>query len=137
MKEYGNIISTVKACFPTVIAIYLFGTWCTEGERADSDIDIALLFPVEQSNKPEYQTISDLHIKLENMFHKNVDILNVRRVSTVFQKEIIGADRKIYCADKYSTDEFEMLVLSYYQKLNDERRKIVNEFIESKRAYAV
>ena len=58
-------------------------------------------------------------------------------MSTVFQKEIIADGRLIYCADRYAVDEFEMLVLSYYQKLNEERREIVDSFIETGRAYAV
>ena len=73
---------------------------------------------------------------LENALHKEVDLLNARRVSTVFQKEIIGG-RLVYCADPYAVDEFEMLVISYYQKLNDERREILASFHSTGRAYAV
>ena len=52
------------------------------------------------------------------------------------QKEIIGG-RLIYSPDHLAVDEFEMLVLSYYQKLNEERKDILESFRKTKRAYAV
>lgn len=63
--------------------------------------------------------------------------MNARGVSTVLQKEIIMAERRIFCADRYATDEFEMLVLSFYQKLNEERAEIVAEGLRSGRFYGV
>ncbi len=63
--------------------------------------------------------------------------MNARLVSTVFQKEIIGSGRLIYAADPYAVDEFEMLVMSYYQKLNEERKDILESFYRTGRAYAV
>ncbi len=68
---------------------------------------------------------------------KNVDVINLRQASTVFQKEIIMAERRIFCANPYAADEFEMLTLSYYQKLNEERREILVEFARTGRAYPV
>ena len=62
--------------------------------------------------------------------------MNARQVSTVMQKEIIGG-RLIYSPDRLAVDEFEMLVLSYYQKLNEERKDILESFRKTKRAYAV
>ncbi|MEK7289910.1 MAG: nucleotidyltransferase domain-containing protein, partial [Planctomycetota bacterium] len=39
------IIKTVCFYYPDVSAIYLFGSYSTEYERMDSDVDIALLLP--------------------------------------------------------------------------------------------
>jgi hypothetical protein len=47
------------------------------------------------------------------------------------------ADRRLYCANQYAADEFEMLTLSYYQKLNEERKEILQSFFQTKRAYNV
>jgi hypothetical protein len=60
-----------------------------------------------------------------------------RIIQTVFQKEIIAAGRLIRCADRFAVDEFEMLVISLYQKLNEERREILESFFRTGRAYAV
>jgi uncharacterized protein len=58
-------------------------------------------------------------------------------VSTVLQKEIIDHGRLIYAADPYIVDEFEMLFISYYQKLNEERQEILQAFYPTGRAYEV
>jgi hypothetical protein len=81
--------------------------------------------------------LSRLRVDLEGLLRRDVDLINVRLVSTVFQKEIIAAERRIYCADEAAAAEFEMLVLSFYQKLNEERREILEAFFESGRAYDV
>jgi len=64
-------------------------------------------------------------------------LINLRQVSTVFQKEIIMAERRIICADTYAAEEFEMLVLSRYQKLNEERAELLAEGLRSGRFYNV
>lgn len=56
---------------------------------------------------------------------------------TVFQKEIVTTGRRIACADNYAAEEFEMLTLSLYQKLNEERKEILEQFFETGKAYDV
>ncbi len=130
------IIKIVCEHYPAVQGIYLFGTHGTEAQWPDSDIDIALLLPPEQAKQEGSLILSRCRFDLEDALHKEVDLLNARDVSTVFQKEIIGGSL-IHCADRYAVDEFEMLVVSYYQKLNEERREILEAFLKTGRAYAV
>ena len=131
------IVETVLVHYPAVQGIYLFGTHGTENEWPDSDVDVALLLPHQQAGEEKNLAMSPCSIALENALHKDVDLVNVRQVSTVFQKEIIGGGALIHCADRYAVDEFEMLVISYYQKLNEERRYILESFYRTGRAYAV
>jgi hypothetical protein len=81
--------------------------------------------------------LTPCHLELVEALGKDVDLLNARQVSTVFQKEIVAKGRLLYCADKYAVDEFEMLTLSYYQKLNEERKEILEEFERTGKAYDV
>ncbi|MBI5304309.1 MAG: nucleotidyltransferase domain-containing protein [Chloroflexi bacterium] len=131
-----TIPSIILAHYPATQAIYLFGSYATDHARLDSDIDIGLLLPPDQSRRENNLVLSQCRYDLQDALSQDVDLLNARQVSTVFQKEIIGGDR-LYCADRYAADEFEMLVLSYYQKLNEERRDILNAFYRTGRAYAV
>ncbi len=124
MKQ-NNIIAIVIEKYPNTQAIYMFGTYDTEDEWEDSDVDIALLLPPVEAKQAGNLYVTDLHIKLEKQLRSDVDLINLRLVSTVFQKEIVAADRRIYCADEYAADEFEMLTFSYYQKLNEERAGIL------------
>jgi len=130
-------VRTVLLHFPDVQAIYLFGTYGTEDQWPDSDMDIALLPDVQPAEHADFFMFSDLHSDLEDLVERKTDILNLRKVSTVFQKEVIMANRRIYCADLYAAEEFEMLTLSFYQKLNEERKAILESFEETGKAYAV
>lgn len=123
--------------YPDVQAIYLFGSYATADAWPDSDVDIALLLPPEQAQRAKSLLLTPCHLDLVDALDKEVDLLNARRVATVLQKEIIANGRLIYTADSYAVDEFEMLVISYYQKLNEERREILAEFQRTKRAYPV
>ena len=80
--------------------------------------------------------LSQCRFELEEALTRPVGLLNARMVSTVFQKEFIGGLR-IYCSDPFAADEFEMLVISYYQKLNEKRQGILEAFYKTGRAYAV
>jgi len=131
------IIQEILASFPETQAIYLFGSWGTENQWPDSDVDIALLLqPVEAQNTGTL-LMSPLRFSLESLLNRPVDLINLRLVSTVFQKEVVCSERRIYCVNDYAADEFEMLTISYYQQLNQERKEILDEFWQSGKAYAV
>lgn len=137
MNEYDAIIRIVLEHFPNVQGIYLFGSCMTQDEWPDSDVDIALLLPPDEAKLESRLGMSRCWSDLAHLLRKEVDLVNARQVSTVFQKEIIAKGRLLLCVDQYAVNEFEMLVLSYYQKLNEERREILNAFMETGRAYAV
>ena len=136
MNRQEIIIKIVLAHYPGADGIYLFGSHFDKTAMPDSDMDIALLLPPEQAKNEKNLILSSCRFDLEEHLHQKVDLLNARQVSTVFQKEIISG-KLIYCADQYAVDEFEMLTLSYYQKLNQERAGILEEFAKFGRAYAV
>lgn len=121
------ITRTVLAHYPQTEAIYLFGTYGTADQWPESDVDVAVLLPPPQAKAAGALVLSDLRFALEDRLQREVDLINLRRVPTVLQKEVIAADRRIYCADEYAADEFEMLTLSYYQRLNAERKEIIED----------
>lgn len=135
MNEQSIIIETVLEHYPEVQAIYLFGSYGTEQEWPESDVDIAMLLPPEKSVTAGLLMMSDLRFELESKLKKEVDLINLRLVSTVLQKEVVAADRRIYAGDRYAAEEFEMLTLSYYQKLNEERAEIVESALATGRFY--
>jgi len=132
----GIIINTIRHCYPAVQGIYLFGSYALGEERPDSDLDIAVLLPHGLAKCKKNLTMGECRFALENALHREVELLNARQVSTVMQKEIIGG-RLIHALDRPAVEEFEMLVLSYYQKLNEERQGILDSFRRTRRAYAV
>jgi uncharacterized protein len=135
MSSEQALIAVVRQHLPEVQAIYLFGTWGTADERPESDLDLAVLLPPARAREAGPLAMSDLRPALASLVGRDVDLINLRLVSTVFQKEVITAGRRIYCADEAKTDEFEMVALSLYQKLNEERAGIVAEALASGRFY--
>jgi uncharacterized protein len=137
MKEKEEIIRTVLKHYPEVQAIYLFGSYGTEQEWPESDVDIAILLPPDKAKKAGSLGMSDLRFALEALMKKEVDLINLRRVSTVLQKEVVAADCRIYVADLFAAEEFEMLTISYYQKLNEERAEIVKSALNDGRFHSL
>jgi len=133
----GDIVRTVLGHYADTQAIYLFGSYGTENEWPDGDVDIALLLPPEQAKTSRMLAMSPLSSELGSLLGKDVDLINLRVVATVFQKEIIAADRRIHTGNAYAADEFEMLVLSFFQKLSQERAEILAEGLRSGRFYNV
>jgi predicted nucleotidyltransferase len=128
-----TITKTVLEYYPDTQGIYLFGSFMTADEWPDSDIDIALLLPPAEARKERSFAMSECSLALARALNKDVDLLNARTVSTVFQNEIVSKGRLLYCADQYAVDEFEMLTMSYYQKLNEERAGIIASALADER----
>lgn len=128
-----TIVKTVLSCYPDVEAIYLFGSYLTPDQQQDSDVDIAVLFPHEKARLLKNLAMSDCRDALENVLKRTVDIINMRTVNTVFQNEIIQRGRIIHQRSERVVDEFEMQVMSSYQKLNEERAEILEDILETGR----
>ena len=134
---HSIIADIALAHYPAAQGIYLFGSYGTENQWPTSDVDIALLLPHAQAGREKHLNLSPCCLELESALRREVDLVNLRQVSTVFQKEVIAEGRLIFCADTRALDEFEMLAISFYQKLNEERREILEAFFRTGRAYAV
>jgi predicted nucleotidyltransferase len=131
------IIKTVAYYYPCVQGIYSFGSYQTDTEWPDSDVDIAVLLPYPDAKYERLMVVSKCRYRLEDILKKDVDLVNIRLASTVFQFQIVSTGRLIYTADERAVNEFEMLAISLYQKLCEERRGILEEFYETRRAYPV
>ena len=133
-----NLIDVICTAHPNTQAIYLYGTWGTEYQRRDSDVDIAVLLPHEEAKGVDSWEWHLLATEVAGKLHvEYADLINLRTAPVILRKEIIAADRRIYCANEYAADEFEMLTISFYQKLNDERRGIVESALKTGRFYDV
>jgi len=137
MKDHDAIVRIILEHYPSAQAIYLFGTYGTTDEWPDSDVDLAVLLPPERGRRQPHLMLTPCHYALADALGKSVDLLNVREISTVLQKEIVQSGRPLYSKDANALAEFEMLTLSLYQELNEERKAILDSFAETGRAYAV
>lgn len=120
--------------YPDTQAIYLFGSWGTPWQTAASDVDIAVLLPPLPAKQVDPWQWLELAQHLAAIVGTaRADVINLRQVNTVLQKEIVMAERRIYCADLDSVLAFEGVMLSYYQQLQMERRAIIEDALRTGR----
>lgn len=133
--KHTFIVQTILKFYSETQGIYLFGSYATEYERPDSDIDLALLLPYPAAITATDLPLSPCRVELETKLGRNIDLVNLRLANTVLQNEISNTGRLIDAQQPEAIREFEMRVLSDYQKLNEERKDILADFYQTKRAY--
>jgi uncharacterized protein len=134
--DQAAINQSILDFYPETQAIYLFGSYAAGEQRPQSDLDLAILLPATQAKAVGSLMLSPLHLAIEALTQRSVDCVNLRLATTVFQYEVVSTGRRIFCWHESSCNEYEALVLSLYQKLNEERAAIIAEIYASGRVYA-
>ena len=106
-----------------MLGIYLFGSWDTEGARADSDIDLAVLPVGPLDTVQRWELAQELAIQAG----RDVDLVDLLAANTVMRAQVVAYGRRLYCADSSRCDEFEDRAFSAYAHLNEERREILRD----------
>jgi predicted nucleotidyltransferase len=107
-----------------IIAIYLHGSYATAHQREESDVDLAVL-PERALSLEEGLSFSvALQTELGSC---EIDLADLRRANTVFAAQVVTNGRRIYTANPEAADRFEMLTLSQYASLNEERAEILDD----------
>ncbi len=107
-----------------VAAIYIFGSAANERLRSDSDIDLAFLAPRPQDPVAVFNAAQALATRLG----KDVDLIDLRRASTVLRMQVITTGRRILTLDRVEADTFEMYAFSDYARLQEERAPVLRAF---------
>lgn len=105
--------------------IYLFGSQANDTASDTSDVDLAVLLPYDDYKDKEL-VFFDLKSELDQLIKINVDLVNLRTASVVFHKEVLNNSKTIFCSDENAKLNFEMYAMSFYQKLNEERKEILH-----------
>lgn len=129
-KEFQTIISfLVKNLDPYFMV--LFGSVLTDQMRPDSDVDIAFYGAKKLTDYELFMLTQEL----ASLLGRDVDLVNLDKVSTVFQAQIIGKGRLIYDKNKSLRQQFFMLTLKKYARLNEERKEILERIGERGMVY--
>ena len=121
-----EIVNTLKNTASPQL-IYLFGSTAKGTSRAESDLDVAFLSPVTLDEYEVFMIAQQLATKL----NQDVDLVDLRRASTVFQGQIVTTGKIIYTVDEQTRMNYEMKVLKMYAKLGEERKLIIDDIEES------
>ncbi|MBW9145488.1 nucleotidyltransferase domain-containing protein [Clostridium sp. CM027] len=101
--------------------IYIFGSYAKGTSRANSDIDIAFLGD-EAFSEYEIFMISQ---EIASLLNREIDLVDLRKSSTVFKSQVVGTGKTIYCNNDTRRMYFEMYTFKEYALLNEERAAIL------------
>ncbi|MDX2133274.1 MAG: nucleotidyltransferase domain-containing protein [Saprospiraceae bacterium] len=124
MNFRQTIVDFLRERIPGVVGVYLFGSQANGTARPDSDYDVAFLLPAPNESPDPYNRFL-LGADLGDLLNQPVDLIDLQQAKTDFRFQIISTAERIFCADKTTCDTFEMLAYSMYQRLELERRDIV------------
>ncbi len=120
-SEVSRIESALAELEPRVV--YVFGSHGTGRERPDSDLDLAIL-----SDKAlDPVQLFEISNRLADELGKEVDLVDLTCASAVMRKEVLRTGERLIVLDPRGACEFEMLALSDYARLNEERAAILSQ----------
>lgn len=119
----ADIVAYLRLAVPDALAIYRFGTWGTVAERADSDLDLAVL---ARQRLPAAQSW-EIAQQLAMLAGRNVDLVDLHAASTVMAAQIVSQGERLHCSDTRCCAEYEDYTYSAYARLNEERREILRD----------
>ena len=122
--EWPRLVKVICSAFPETQAIYRFGSWGTVDERAESDLDIAVLLPWQQANQMDLWSWAALNGEIAaTAHHDKVDLINLREVDVLLQFEVLRTGEIIFSRDTDAQLDFEVLTISKYQELHAWRKE--------------
>ncbi len=125
------IIKTIIAKLPDVQAIYRYGSAGSMYERADSDIDIAIL----ASRIVPFKKMTQLATALMSLTGRDVDLHDLRKLPVTLRVQIVLQGARIYCVDRVAAETYDTHTLSDYVRLNEERHLILKDIQQREQIY--
>jgi predicted nucleotidyltransferase len=111
--------------------VILFGSAAWDGLRPESDIDLAFL---SEKAIDAYELFL-LAQQVAELVGRDVDLIDLRKASTVLKAQITSKGRVIYSSGTIRQMEFGMQSLKEYALLNEERQEILDRFAEGAEPY--
>jgi len=111
----------IHAKLSGVLGVYLFGSVAKGTSHARSDVDLAVLCD-------HVLPVMDVWLLAQSLAKSagvDVDLLELRRASTVMRMQIITEGRRLLCMDKAACGQFEDFVYVDFARLNEERSAIL------------
>jgi len=125
------IVKTIIAELSDVQAIYRYGSAGSIYERADSDIDIAIL----ASRVVSFQKITELAATLMAVTERDIDINDLKKLPVTLRVQIVLQGERIFCKDQVAAETYDSHTLSDYVRLNEERRYILKDIQQREQIY--
>lgn len=124
-------VALVATWVPNLQALYCFGSVADGASRPDSDVDLAALAATPLGPLDRWR----LQEELAALLGRDVDLVDLRAASAVMRVQVLAHDTLLIDRDPIARAWFEMLALSDYARLNEERRAILADVKDRGRVY--
>ena len=132
MSQFDIIVEILTERLPGLLAVYLFGSAASDQTTVNSDLDIAILCRTPLDPKQRW----DLQSQLADRLSRDVDLVDLLSVPTVFRMQVLSKGRLLHNEDPAEVARFETYVYSSYARLNEERRGILEQVKREGRIHA-
>lgn len=115
MLNIENEIESLKKYFsrqPDILGVWLVGSYGTEYQREESDIDFAILYNKDINDLEEIKYACDI---TEILKIDNIDTINLRKAPITLQFKTINEGRTLYEADYIRVCDYIEYVINSYQ----------------------
>lgn len=130
-EKITPLMDLLRRQIPSLLGVYVFGSAANDRMHPESDIDIAIL--TGQPQDPA--TLWEIAQALAQLAGREVDLVDLRRASTVLRMQVIGSGRRLLCNDPVQCETFEDFVYSDYARLNEERAGILRDVARRKQIH--
>lgn len=115
-----RLAATLRDRLPALLAVYLFGSRANGHAGTDSDLDLAVLV----DGKLDPVATWELAQLLAGQADCDVDLVDLRRASTVMQHQIITTGRRLWEKDSRAA-LYESFILSDKTELDEARAGVL------------
>jgi len=104
-----------------VLGVYVFGSTAAGSTREGSDLDLAVL----AAARLPAMRVWELAQSVAGRIGCDVDLIDLRAVSTVMRMQVMAHGERLACADPEACGVFEDFVYADFARLNEERAAIL------------
>lgn len=117
------IVAALQAGLPGLHVVYRYGSAGGSYERADSDIDLAVL-----ADRPlSFEERSRLSVELMRLTDRDIDLNDLRQLPVTLRVQIVVDGCRLFATAAGAADEYAARTMSDYARLNEERKYILED----------
>jgi len=112
---------------PSVLAVYLYGSYGTALQTPLSDVDLAVVLNCRE--RPDLDEELRLRSRILGLLGEDrVSITFLRQSGPIFQFEVLDTGRRLYCADEEALADFVAEVMSRHADYQIDHRRFLEEY---------
>lgn len=118
--------------FPDAWAIYVYGSFARGEEWPDSDLDLAVILPPQQSIGDILKVLG----LLSEGIGRDVDLVDLRKVGDVLRREVLADGKVLFVSNPQAVLSWEATAMSRYARHREEIKDILDDFRRTGIGYA-